>query len=70
MTSGRKFGGKAGSGGNDSLRDAEMNAAIVAMISVTALACLATGLALWGDAKKQKKANEEEDRQRQQWKHL
>lgn len=47
-----------------------MSPAIIAMISVTALACLATWLALWSDAKKRKKANEEEERQHRQWEHL
>lgn len=70
MTSDRKFGAKPGSGGKDSWRGAEMSPAIIAMVSITGMACLATWLALWSDAKKRKKANEEVERQRRQWEHL
>lgn len=47
-----------------------MSPAIIAMVSITGMACLATWLALWSDAKKRKKANEEVERQRRQWEHL
>lgn len=47
-----------------------MSPAIIAMVSITGLACLATWLALWSGAKKQRKAKEEVERQRRQWEHL
>jgi hypothetical protein len=65
-----KRNGAPGNGGNDSWKGAEVSPAIVAMVSITALACLATWLALWSDAKKRRKANEELERQRRQWEHL